>query len=106
MIDYILFLDDERFPIYNDKYDTRIARTVENAMKLVKTRGIPIRISFDHDLGLDTGSGLDFAKAFCNYLMDNNLALPDNFSYTIHSQNPVGSENIKSYMESYLKHVN
>lgn len=104
MIDYILFLDDERFPIYSDKYDTRIARTVEVAMAIIKEKGLPIRISFDHDLGTDTGTGLDFAKALADYIMDNNLALPDNFSYTIHSQNPVGSANIKSFMESFLKH--
>jgi hypothetical protein len=88
----------------------------------VKTYGIPYHISFDHDLGPPTKdvpiwdfldnpypdapadfTGMDFAKWFCLYVLDNGLDLPDDFTYNVHSQNPVGADNIRSYMASFLK---
>jgi hypothetical protein len=34
------------------------------------------------------------------YCMNNNLEFPD---YQVHSMNPIGRENIRSYIESYKK---
>jgi hypothetical protein len=35
--------------------------------------------------------------------MDNDLQLPVGFGYHVHSMNPVGAENIRKYMENFLK---
>jgi len=44
-------------------------------------------------------TGYDFAKCFCNYIADNELELPHDFNYSVHSMNPVGAKNIRDYME-------
>jgi hypothetical protein len=45
-------------------------------------------------------SGFECAKWMVNYCLDNNLHLPD---WHIQSANPVGAENIKSYLQSFAK---
>lgn len=99
---YKLFLDDERFP---PDYDEGwvLARTFEDAVWYVEARGAPEFIAFDHDLGQGK-SGYDFAKWFCDYVNTNDVELPWQFSYHVHSMNPVGAENIKNYMKSFLRH--
>lgn len=47
-------------------------------------------------------TGYDFAKWFCRWVMDNEVDLTD-FDYNVHSANPVGAENIRRYMESFLR---
>lgn len=49
-------------------------------------------------------TGYDFAKWFCDYVLDNVLDLPPDFGYTVHSANPLGAENIRCYMANFLKH--
>ena len=100
-----LFIDDERFPI--DKYlDTfTIARTYDEGVQLCEHRGCPQFISFDHDLGLESLTGHDFAK----YLIERDLDLdgafiPDNFTFYVHSANSVGRENIQKLLDNYLAH--
>ena len=113
---YVLFLDDIRFP-QDVKYDygsysnVIICRSMDDAIWCVKHRGLPDFISFDHDLadihyivGDGEKTGYSFAKWFCDYLMDNNLTLSDNFNYYVHSMNPVGAKNIYHYMENFLRH--
>ena len=114
-MDYILFLDDVRFPVdakkaFNTDEIVIIARSMDDAVWYVERYGVPHQIHFDHDLadehyGKDTGekTGFTFAKWFCDWVMDNNITLPDNFYYHVHSINPVGSENIRKYMENFLK---
>lgn len=97
---YKLFLDDERYPVTSDWI---IARTVEDAMWYIENRGIPFYISFDHDLGKNRLNGMDFAKLFAHYAMDHNVILAGNFDFYVHSQNPVGAENIRSYMTQWLE---
>lgn len=102
---YKLFLDDERYPPDKtacDKY-WRIARNYHDAVWYVQTYGVPYHIAFDHDLGNETMNGLDFAKWFCYYVMDNGVNLPNNFTYDVHSMNPVGAENIKSFMDNFMR---
>ena len=113
---YTLFLDDIRFPEdvrydYGPYKDIVICRSMDDAVWCIRQRGIPAFISFDHDLAdehydKDTGekTGYSFAKWFCEYVMDNGLALPDSFNYRVHSMNPVGAENIRQYMENFLKY--
>lgn len=65
--------------------------------------------TFDHDIQdfYDDGeyTGLDCAKYLIDAMMDN----PDNLkkehlNYIVHSQNPVGSLNIISYIETFKTH--
>jgi hypothetical protein len=79
---YKFFIDDERFPV---------------------THGFPSFISFDHDLG-----GEDTSIVFINWLtdqlIDGYLAIPSDFDYYVHSQNPIGVDNIKSKMDQLIRH--
>lgn len=96
-----LFLDDERYPVREQ--DFIIARTVDEAIILCDAMGCPQHVSFDHDLGDGIPTGHDFAK----YLVEKDLDtgfIPANFSYYIHSANPVGKRNIDTLLKSYLKH--
>ncbi len=100
-----LFLDDLR----NAPDDSFIvARSVEEAQRLIEENGMPECISFDHDLGMDDvgnllPDGYDFAKWIIHQVIEKKLRLPSHFSYTIHSMNPVGAENIRRLMGNFLK---
>lgn len=114
---YTLFLDDIRFPEdvrydYGPHSNIRICRSMDDAIWAVKQYGLPSFISFDHDLAdnqylLDPNknekTGYAFAKWFCYYVIDNNLELPAEFNYHVHSMNPVGAKNIDYYMHNFLK---
>lgn len=114
---YTLFLDDIRFPedvkLYLGPYnDVVICRNYDDAVWCVQHRGIPHTISFDHDLadthyiiGDGEKTGYTFARWFCDYVLYNDLDLPKNFCYYVHSMNPVGAENIRAYMENFLREV-
>lgn len=95
---YKLFIDDERYPTTPD---WMIARTSFDAIWMVENYGMPTEIAFDHDLG-----GEDTTMAFLKWLeqklMEEFVAFPTNFKYSIHSQNPIGAKNIKLYMEDLL----
>lgn len=96
-----LFLDDERDPI-GDGWS--IARSADSARALIIEQGLPRFISFDHDLGYgDNGS--QFVTWLIDHMIDNGLRFPTDFSYVIHSQNPIGYGNIQSKMDSALKHI-
>lgn len=79
-----------------------VCRSSDEAIQFVKDMGCPEFISFDHDLGGD-----DTSMKFINWLiesaLDGDVVIPDEFDYTIHSANPIGSENINSKMSSFLK---
>jgi hypothetical protein len=99
-----MFLDDIRDPLEN--YDI-VVRSYDEAVELVKQNGIPTFISFDHDLGCDEignilKSGYDFAKWLVDMDIKNIHKFPDNFTFDIHSANPIGKNNIKSILNNYL----
>jgi len=118
-----LFLDDERnledvtwapWQV-REKYRNEewvIARSYGDAMIEILNRGFPKFVSFDHDLGDETKhTGYDVAKQ----LVENDIisgdkesrrgyVFPPNFSFYVHSQNPVGKANIEAYLNNYLKH--
>ena len=96
---YKLFIDDERFPVTDDWV---IVRTSKEAIDYVAQNGFPREISFDHDLGYDDTS-IRFLHWIAEALMDGKLTIPENFTYSVHSQNPVGAKNIHSYMQCILK---
>lgn len=111
---YNLFIDDERVPmdvkwgswqdqeLYRDG-DWFIARNWVETLEIVITYGFPSLISFDHDLGKDEKTGYEIAQRLCDMVMDG-VSMPEDFSFKVHSKNPVGAENIRTYMENFLKY--
>jgi hypothetical protein len=111
---YRLFIDDERNPIdvtwgswqdqalYRDD-EWFIARNWYEVLEIVITYGFPKLISFDHDLGDNQKTGYEIAQKLCEMVMDG-AELPQGFQYRVHSKNPVGAENIRSYMDNFLRH--
>ena len=99
-----LYLDDIRDP--KGKFDF-IARDSVDAIMIMIENGCPNFISFDHDLGGDD-TAMKVIKWMVEQDMDSILDpdfsfIPDNFKFFVHSANPVGKENIESYLNSYLK---
>ena len=122
---YNLFLDDERLP-HNvtwvnlpESQHYTIVRNYNEFVDLITLRGIPRFVSYDHDLadshyghGLrgdqipydsyKEKTGYDCAKWLVNECMINGVKHPP---YIVHSMNPVGKQNIISYVESYNKSI-
>lgn len=100
-----LFIDDLRFPV-DESFS--IVRSYEEAIEFFNTYGIPEEICFDHDLGEDKDrnvlpDGHDIAKAIVEGELDGKWVIPENFKFSVHSQNPDGKTDIKSYLTNYLK---
>ena len=70
-------------------------------------RGNPSYISFDHDLGENERTGYDLAKMLIEDALNfpdwPEYQLPSDFSFYVHSQNPVGKANIEGLLNNYLK---
>lgn len=100
-----LFLDDERFPAKNVE-NAIIRRSSKEAIELcLEMKSFPNEIMFDHDLGGDDTS-IRFIRWMIDMLLDDqsgNFKLPVDFKYSIHSQNPIGAANIKSYMDGIIQ---
>ncbi len=98
---YKLFIDDERFPVQDDWL---VARSSADAMSYVDKYGFPEEIAFDHDLG-----GEDTSMKFIHMLIDEYYdrpnEIPKNFTFSVHSQNPVGKENITQLMNAFLAEI-
>ena len=99
-----LYLDDIREP---DDADCIVVRSFDEATNFVLERGVPEFISFDHDLGCsDDGqinpSGYDFARWLVESDISGLITIPDDFTFAIHSQNPVGSKNIEMLLNRYM----
>jgi hypothetical protein len=93
-----IWLDDER-PPPNDNW--QICWNFYSVQQIVQRFAFPNHISFDHDLGEEL-TGHDVAK----WLIQRDIlwhSMPDDFSYTVHSQNPVGAANIKGVLDRYLR---
>lgn len=69
----------------------------EEFVRYISEKGLPDFISFDHDLG-EGKSGYDCAKFLVKYCMNNQSKLPE---FTVHSQNPVGKENIERLLGNF-----
>lgn len=103
-----LYLDDIRNPSDNSYV---LARSVEEAKSLIEAYGIPLYISFDHDMGEDAdgklcSTGYDLAKWLVEQDMNkkSGIHIFSVFDFEVHSMNPVGAENIRSFLKAYLKH--
>lgn len=101
-----LFLDDEREPVGTG---WTVCRNVSEAVAVTKLFGLPSYISFDHDLGDGVApvgydnTGMGFAKWFADQVMDG-ADITSDFGFYVHSQNPIGADNIRSFMRKFLKH--
>jgi len=104
MTRYSLFIDDERAPPRNDGRNWVIARDWEDVLMLIRLHGMPGHISFDHDLACEKITGYDIAKFIVDLDMggDTDFQIPYDFTFYVHSQNPIGKHNIESYLNNYL----
>lgn len=96
-ITYRLFIDDERDPSvvkWGSASDVKVARTVGEAIAIIEHHGLPVAISFDHDLGADTPPAMDLMWHLINAHLDGKLDLRKVVSVMVHSVNPVGAENL------------
>lgn len=99
-----LYLDDIRIPEDPENWD--IVRSYEEFVEYIFANGIPDFISFDHDLGTEK-TGYDCAKFLGDYIMD---TMPEGTRHdfiltTVHSQNPVGKDNIERFMHNLNWHI-
>lgn len=97
---YKMFIDDERWPAAPDWL---ICRSSRDCILAVEYYGLPEFIAFDHDLGGDDTS-MAFIKWLDLRLGDGTLKLPENFKFSVHSQNPVGAKNIELYMNDLIQY--
>lgn len=104
-----IFLDDERNPadvtwVNLPDVEWLIVRTPNAFKTIIKEQGIPHHISFDNDLGT-CEEGRHLAKWMIEEILDNNLTLPSNFSFTVHSKNPIASRWIEQYLQAAICHM-
>lgn len=97
-----LFVDDVRNPP-EDGSPWILARSYEQAIGLFLEHGIPDYISFDHDLGMGP-TGYDLVKWMVEQHLEGLIKFPSNFTFKVHSANPVGAENITNYLNNFMKH--
>lgn len=101
---YRMYLDDIREP--KNHYEV-IVHSYTEATEYILKNGIPQFISFDHDLGLELDgsiakSGYDLAKWLVEQSLNGELEFPNDFSFSVHSANPIGKNNIESILNNYL----
>ena len=121
---YNIFLDDIRVPtdvtwanIPADQHYSLVRSYKEFVDLITLRREVPKYVCYDHDLadthyghGLNNNeipyesykekTGYDAAKWLVNYCMERGIKHP---SYVVHSLNPIGKQNIESYINSYNK---
>ena len=115
---YNLFLDDVRKPMYlGDTRSWEVVRSYDEFVNYIEKNGLPILISFDHDLAPEhyqhghttkfesfdynvvrEKTGYHCADWLVNYCLDNKLQLPD---FQVHSMNPCGRENIEKLLSNF-----
>jgi hypothetical protein len=96
-----IFLDDERFPVD----DTLVVfRTAESLLQFINHSGVQMIsfISFDHDLGEGLMTGYDLVNTIVDLELSGKKILSDDFSFYVHSQNPVGKRNIEMLLDNYI----
>lgn len=112
-----LFIDDERELAdvtwapwqIQEKYRNEewvVARNGQEVLDAFLEKGMPSYISFDHDLGEDSGTGYDIVKMLINIDMEtpeDMYRFPENFDFYVHSKNPIGKSNIEGLLNNYMK---
>lgn len=121
-----LFLDDKRTP--KKQLNFTVVRSYDEFVDYIYNNPLPAIISFDHDLADEhyadylsdqnfekddkdvtlkydeykERTGLHAAQFLVNWCINNELQLPKCY---VHSQNPVGAENIIAYLNRYLEFI-
>lgn len=111
---YNLFLDDVRDPtavswVTIPEGPWTVVRNYLDFVRVIENRGMPDHISFDHDLADEhyknqrggkfaEKTGLDCAKWLVEHCALFGRQLP---TYTVHSMNPVGKENIIRLLDGF-----
>lgn len=101
---YKLFLDDVRDPSWvhqGNPDDWIVCRSMQEAVNVISDLGWPNMISFDHDLGNQEPTGMDFAKWLVNLDLDG-ILMPEDFQFHVHSANPTGAANIQGLLDNYM----
>lgn len=114
----LVFLDDERnfedvtwiqYPIQYD--DVKVFRTFNKFMNFCKnTNLVEVDFSFDHDIqdfvdGVEK-TGYDCVKCLFDLAFDGLTTIDLKKSlFVVHSQNPVGRQNIMSYTNNAIKYL-
>lgn len=93
-----LFIDDLRNP---PSRKWVVARTMAAVEWHIENVGMPVSISFDHDLGEGQPSGYDIAHMLVNKHLDGHIDITKVNDIIIHSANPVGARNIHALMYSF-----
>lgn len=88
-----MYIDDVRCPPDDDWI---LVRSSDEAVAWVTQNGMPDFISFDHDLG-----GEDTTMVFLKKIVELGLKPPNN--YHVHSANPIGKQNIVSFVDSWKR---
>jgi hypothetical protein len=98
----VLWLDDLRpVPADTENEEYWCARTFFEFKCWLMDNGLPDVLDLDHDLGTSMMTGMDCLKLVLSMHCENPGAkLPE---LRIHSQNPVGSENMRCLYENYCK---
>jgi hypothetical protein len=112
---YRLFLDDVRDltavykeEVYRHPLEWVTARNFTSFQEAILNKGLPVFISFDHDLADEhyanpatqhrEKTGYDCALWLCDYCLGTKQSLPE---YKVHSMNPVGKRRIEALLESF-----
>ena len=95
-----LYIDDLRSP---PSRKWAVARSYDAVIWHIENVGLPLYLSFDHDLGDDVPSGYDIAKMLIDYDLDGKIDLSKVIQVNVHSANPVGAENIREVFSSYFR---
>ena len=96
-----LYLDDLRDPRHPENFDY-IARSSSEAIEIMEKFECPTFCSLDHDLGGDD-TAMVVVKFMVNKDLDNPGWIPLDFSWSVHSANPVGAANIEGYLNAYMR---
>ena len=94
--------------VYDKRMESEfdIVRSYDDFVHYIQENGLPYFISFDNDLGLDEqGEVAPDGYAAAKWLVyESGLDLQD-LEFKVHSANPVASEQIKSLLTNYIKHL-
>lgn len=102
---YKLWLDDTRpidQTILDHNKDWKVARSSEEAIRIVEKDGPPYFISFDYDLGAGDNS-MAFLKWFAKKVGNGKLKLESRFDYYVHARNALALDRIYNFMEGLLE---
>lgn len=106
--EYKIFLDDERavHDVYKDASDFITARSLDEFKRIIRKRGLPTFISFDHDLGADKAgtilpSGYDAAK-WLVYDMELDIR---GMKYKTHSSNIQTRDQINGLLDNWKREL-